>query len=60
MREVVTMKRENQQSFQFFYDEVGEKEIMEQMTNAYQSGNDYTMTQEQDSQIKELLENKAF
>jgi hypothetical protein len=54
------MKKENQQSFQFFYDEVGEKEIMEQMTNAYQSGNDYTMTQEQDSQIKELLENKAF
>jgi hypothetical protein len=48
------MKKENKDAFQFFYDEAGEKEIMEQMTNAYQSGFDYTVEQENDPQHKEI------
>ncbi|WP_456278001.1 hypothetical protein [Bacillus sp. AK128] len=44
-------KKETQDpSFQFFYDEVGEKEIMDQLVDSYQSGYEYTVTQEHDPQ----------
>jgi hypothetical protein len=46
------MKKGNEDAFQFFYDEAGEKEIMDQMTNAYQSGFENTVEQENDSQYE--------
>lgn len=49
------MEREKKQSFEFYYDEVGEKEVMEQITDAYQSGYDYTITQENDPQQGDTL-----
>ncbi len=54
------MTKENQNSFKFYYDEVGEKEIMDQLTDSYQSGYDKTVAQEHDPQTKALFENKAF
>jgi hypothetical protein len=47
-------KDQQKSSFQFFYDEVGEKEIMEQLTDSYQSGYEYTVTQENDPQHQEV------
>lgn len=48
------MTKENKDKFSFYYDEAGEKEIMDQITNAYQSGYDYSVTQENDPQQEEI------
>ncbi|MFZ3590687.1 hypothetical protein ACOI1C_15900 [Bacillus sp. DJP31] len=55
------MTKENKESYQFYYEEVGEKEIMEQMTDAYQSGEENsTVEQQNDRKLKAIFENKAF
>ncbi|MBM6617462.1 hypothetical protein [Bacillus suaedaesalsae] len=48
------MSKEKKDTFSFYYDEAGEKEIMDQITNAYQSGYDYTVTGEHDPQHEEI------
>ncbi|MFD1739339.1 hypothetical protein ACFSCX_22925 [Bacillus salitolerans] len=47
------MKNDNRDSFELYYDEVGEKELTQQLTDAYQSGFDYTVNQENDPQYEE-------
>lgn len=54
------MTKEKENTYEFFYDEVGEKEILGQMTSAYQSGNDNTLEKENDPKVKALFENKAY
>lgn len=48
------MSKKNHDSFTFYYDEEGEKEIMDLITNAYQSGYDYTVTEENDPQHENI------
>jgi hypothetical protein len=47
------MKNNNQEKYEFYYDEVGEKELSQQLTNAYQSGFDSTVEQENEPQYEE-------
>ncbi|WP_246941213.1 hypothetical protein [Bacillus pinisoli] len=49
-------KDKQDSSFQFYYDEVGEKELLEQLTDSYQSGYDYTVTQQEDPQYQSKKE----